>query len=138
MACAESGERFRWVCSLAANLARPDLSRADNSAPLKGSVLRRRHQVLIAQVDRQRHRYRSDLRSRLGGDVPVNAMGLLRVSAEGEHYGLDLHEHGISAYPEYVISSLAAPGGMIPPASNKLSPEGGVRMAVPEPAPRMP
>jgi Amt family ammonium transporter len=42
----------------------------------------------------------------------VNAMGLLRVSKEGEVYGLDLHEHGISAYPEYVISSLGAPAGM--------------------------
>ena len=30
----------------------------------------------------------------------------MRVSAEGEAYGLDLHEHGISAYPEYVISSV--------------------------------
>ena len=35
----------------------------------------------------------------------VNAMGLLRISPEGEVQGLDLHEHGISAYPEYVISS---------------------------------
>jgi hypothetical protein len=35
----------------------------------------------------------------------VNSMGLLRISAEGESEGLDLHEHGISAYPEYVISS---------------------------------
>ena len=42
----------------------------------------------------------------------VKAMGFLRVSAEGEAYGLDLHEHGISAYPEYVISSMARPGGM--------------------------
>ena len=25
---------------------------------------------------------------------------------------MDIHEHGISAYPEYVISSLAAPRGM--------------------------
>ena len=25
---------------------------------------------------------------------------------------MDLHEHGISAYPEYVISALAAPQGM--------------------------
>jgi ammonium transporter, Amt family len=25
---------------------------------------------------------------------------------------MDLHEHGISAYPEYVISALGAPGGM--------------------------
>jgi len=35
------------------------------------------------------------------------------VSAEGEQYGLDLHEHGIPAYPEYVISSTARPAGMI-------------------------
>ena len=42
----------------------------------------------------------------------VNAFGLLRVSTEGEAYGLDLHEHGISAYPEYVISALGAPSGM--------------------------
>jgi ammonium transporter, Amt family len=48
----------------------------------------------------------------------VNLTGTLRVSAEGELYGLDLHEHGISAYPEYVISSLAAPGGMSKEASS--------------------
>ena len=36
----------------------------------------------------------------------------LRITHEGELEGLDLHEHGISAYPEYVISSLAAPRGM--------------------------
>jgi Amt family ammonium transporter len=44
--------------------------------------------------------------------LAVNATGTLRVSKEGELYGLDLHEHGISAYPEYVISALSAPGGM--------------------------
>ncbi|HEY4380910.1 MAG TPA: ammonium transporter [Acidobacteriaceae bacterium] len=41
----------------------------------------------------------------------VNAMGLLRVSREGELHGLDLHEHGISAYPEYVITTLGTPAG---------------------------
>jgi Amt family ammonium transporter len=41
----------------------------------------------------------------------VHVFGLLRVSKEGELYGLDLHEHGINAYPEYVISSLYASGG---------------------------
>jgi hypothetical protein len=28
----------------------------------------------------------------------------LRVAAEGELEGLDLHEHGSAAYPEYMIS----------------------------------
>ena len=38
--------------------------------------------------------------------------GILRISKEGEEEGMDIHEHGISAYPEYVISALAAPTGM--------------------------
>ena len=42
----------------------------------------------------------------------LNLMGLLRISKEGELEGMDLHEHGISAYPEYVISALSAPSGM--------------------------
>jgi Amt family ammonium transporter len=42
----------------------------------------------------------------------LNAAGLLRVSKEGEEQGLDIHEHGISAYPEYVISATYAPQGM--------------------------
>ena len=43
----------------------------------------------------------------------LKTAGVLRVSAEGETYGLDLHEHGISAYPEYVISSMGRPAGMV-------------------------
>jgi Amt family ammonium transporter len=42
----------------------------------------------------------------------LKAIGKLRVSEAGELYGLDLHEHGISAYPEYVISSIGQTGGM--------------------------
>jgi Amt family ammonium transporter len=42
----------------------------------------------------------------------LHAMGILRVSKEGELEGLDIHEHGISAYPEYVISQVYAPHGM--------------------------
>jgi hypothetical protein len=38
----------------------------------------------------------------------------LRISPEGEMHGLDLHEHGISAYPEYVIASIGRPSGMAP------------------------
>ena len=41
----------------------------------------------------------------------LKAVGLLRVSAEGEREGLDLHEHGASAYPEYALDDRALPGG---------------------------
>src|SRR5579872_3638106 len=34
----------------------------------------------------------------------VKATGTLRVSTEGEIEGLDLHEHGFPAYPEYVVT----------------------------------
>ena len=37
----------------------------------------------------------------------VKATGTLRVSAAGEIEGLDLHEHGMLAYPEYVIHGCA-------------------------------
>jgi ammonium transporter, Amt family len=42
----------------------------------------------------------------------LTALGWLRISKAGELEGLDLHEHGASAYPEYVISALVAPQGM--------------------------
>jgi Amt family ammonium transporter len=60
----------------------------------------------------------------------VYAMGFLRVSAEGEAMGLDLHEHGISAYPEYVISSTPSPASMITGRDmGKLVTESNVRTA---------
>ena len=52
----------------------------------------------------------------------LDAKGLLRLSEDGEHDGMDLHEHGISAYPEYVISALASPAGApikVPAHGNK-------------------
>ena len=33
----------------------------------------------------------------------VKATGTLRVTKAGELEGLDIHEHGMTAYPEYVI-----------------------------------
>ncbi len=52
----------------------------------------------------------------------LHMFGLLRISKEGEIEGMDLHEHGISAYPEYVISPLAAPAGMPKDTVNYVAP----------------
>ena len=38
----------------------------------------------------------------------LDAVNLVRVSRQGEVDGLDLDQHGGSAYPEYVISTLTA------------------------------
>ena len=37
----------------------------------------------------------------------LNALNLLRVSKAGEIEGLDLDQHGITAYPEYVMSPIS-------------------------------
>jgi hypothetical protein len=48
----------------------------------------------------------------------LNLVGLLRISKDGEIEGMDLHEHGISAYPEYVVAPWAAPSGVPPELVN--------------------
>lgn len=85
---------------------------ADNSAPLKGLFYGGGTQVLAAQALGSLIMTVATFSVAYVVMVIVNATRTLRVSAEGELYGLDLHEHGISAYPEYVISALGAPGGM--------------------------
>ncbi len=65
----------------------------------------------------------------------VNAMGILRISEAGELEGLDLHEHGISAYPEYVISAVASPAAMtIPRSPSSQSTVAGSHIKLGEPA----
>ncbi len=84
----------------------------DNSAPLTGLFYGGGLQVLKAQFIGSAVITLSTFAVAMAVMYLVNATGLLRVSEEGELYGLDLHEHGISAYPEYVISSIGAPSGM--------------------------
>ena len=64
----------------------------------------------------------------------VNAIGLLRVSQEGEAHGLDLHEHGISAYPEYVISAMGRPAAVVLHATGTAGNVAPARMPAVEPA----
>jgi Amt family ammonium transporter len=61
--------------------------------------------------------------------IALNAIGILRISKEGELEGMDIHEHGIQAYPEYVISGLAAPRG-VPRDTIGMLPGGSVDDAV--------
>ena len=56
----------------------------------------------------------------------IDLMGLLRISKEGEIEGMDIHEHGISAYPEYVIAASFAPAGMSPESVNSLARDSAV------------
>jgi Amt family ammonium transporter len=102
---------------------------ADNTAPLKGLFYGGGMQVLIAQAIGSATVTVATFASAFAVMYVVNAMGILRVSAEGETMGLDLHEHGISAYPEYVITSTPKPASMIAHDSGKLMAESSSRLA---------
>jgi Amt family ammonium transporter len=97
---------------------------ADNSAPLTGLFYGGGTTVLAAQTIGSVIVTTATFGVAMVVMYAVNALGLLRVSAEGENYGLDLHEHGIPAYPEYVISATASPAGMpgVEPVAPKTMP----------------
>jgi Amt family ammonium transporter len=86
----------------------------DNSAPLTGVFYGGGFTLLKAQTIGSATITIATFVVSLVMMYAVHAMGLLRVSKEGELEGLDLHEHGISAYPEYVITSLGASSGSTP------------------------
>ena len=98
---------------------------ADNSAPLKGLFYGGGTTLLTAQLIGSVTITVATFVVALVLMYLVNATGLLRVSAEGEAMGLDLHEHGISAYPEYVISALGQPAAVVlEPGTGKLATQG--------------
>jgi len=84
----------------------------DNSAPLKGLFYGGGTQVLLAQVIGSACITAATFAVAMVVMLAVNSTGLLRLPREAELYGMDLHEHGISAYPEYEISPFAAPSGL--------------------------
>src|SRR6266581_2131877 len=85
---------------------------ADNSAPLAGLFYGGGLAVLKAQAVGSLIITAATFAVSLAVMYAIKGVGLLRVSEEGERHGLDLHEHGISAYPEYLISPVARPKGM--------------------------
>ncbi len=106
---------------------------ADNSAPLKGLFYGGGTQVLVAQSIGSAIVTVSTFAAAFAVMKAVHAMGLLRVSQDGEALGLDLHEHGISAYPEYVISALGKPSAVVLHATGRLSHEAPAQMPAIEP-----
>jgi ammonium transporter, Amt family len=94
---------------------------ADNSAALKGLFYGGGTTLLAAQAIGSLIVTATTFTVALAVMYLVNATGLLRVSAEGETLGLDLHEHGISAYPEYVISSIGKPAALVVEPSEQLA-----------------
>jgi Amt family ammonium transporter len=84
----------------------------DNSAPLKGLFYGGGTQVLVAQIVGSAVVTVATFSVAMIVMLAVNATGTLRLPAEYELYGMDLHEHGISAYPEYVITALGSPKGL--------------------------
>jgi ammonium transporter, Amt family len=86
---------------------------ADNSAPLRGLLYGGGATVLLAQLIGSAIVTATTFAVAYVVMYAVNATGLLRVSQEGEVLGIDLHEHGISAYPEYVISGIASPASQV-------------------------
>jgi Amt family ammonium transporter len=84
----------------------------DNSAPLKGLFYGGGTQLLTAQAIGSAITCLAVFGVSMIMFYALNAIGILRISPEGEKEGLDLHEHGISAYPEYVISSVVTPAAM--------------------------
>jgi len=104
----------------------------DNSAPLTGLFYGGGLLVLKAQIIGSACITLATFGVAMVVMLAVNAIGMLRLPEEAELYGMDLHEHGISAYPEYVISALGAPGGLaqdLPLAASK----GGIAV---QPMPR--
>ena len=83
----------------------------DNSAPLTGLFYGGGFQVLAAQAVGSAIITTATFGVALVMMYAVNALGALRVSTAGELQGLDLHEHGVPAYPEYALHGSAMPSG---------------------------
>lgn len=86
---------------------------ADNSAPLTGLFYGGGLKLLGAQCVGSLIITAATFGVALVLMYAVKATGTLRVSKEGELEGLDIHEHGIPAYPEFALVRSAIPQGAL-------------------------
>ena len=82
---------------------------ADNSAPLTGLFYGGGTAVLMAQAVGSLIVTTATFSVSLIVMKSIQALGVLRVSEHGETIGLDIYEHGMPAYPDYVIAPEALP-----------------------------
>ena len=108
---------------------------ADNSAPLTGLFYGGGTSVLKAQAIGSLIVVVATFSVSLIVMNLIKAIGMLRVSAKGELYGLDLYEHGLPAYPEYVISHEALPVGMLAQDETSEAPAAKPQIDVSKPEP---
>jgi ammonium transporter, Amt family len=94
----------------------PTTTGADNSAPVAGLFYGGGTAQLVAQCIGSASITGATFVVSMILMYAVKATGTLRVTKEGELEGLDLHEHGGTAYPEILIGS-----GHAPSTSEKLS-----------------
>ncbi len=83
----------------------------DVTTPVRGLFYGGGFQILTAQIIGSFIVTVSTFAVAMGLMYAVNALGVLRVSEAGELEGLDIHEHGIPAYPEYMLHASATPNG---------------------------
>ncbi len=97
---------------------------ADDSAPLTGMFYGGGSQLLVSQMIGSAVVTAATFAVSMVMFYLIKLTGTLRVSKEGELEGLDLHEHGGSAYPEiliggsgHTVGSSSAPAGAASPAA---------------------
>lgn len=81
---------------------------ADNSSPVAGLFYHGGTAQLVAQIIGSASITAGTFAVGLALMYLVKVTGTLRVSKEGEREGIDLHEHGALAYPEFAIRRLGA------------------------------
>ena len=112
---------------------------ADNSAPLTGLFYGGGTTVLKAQLIGSAVVAIATFAASFAVMNLIKALGLLRVSEKGEAFGLDLYEHGLPAYPEYVLSMSAQPMGLITDEKSQApEPQAQIDVTKPEPASSIP